>query len=1156
MNGFKSFGKRTELLFGDKFNVILGPNGSGKSNVMDALIFVLGKAGSKGLRAEKSANLIYNGGKTKQPAKQGEVSIYFDNKNKVFPTEEDSVKITRIIKHSGQSIYKINDKTRTRQQILDLLSIAKINPDGYNIILQGDIVSLVEMSGIERRQIIEEIAGINVYEEKKLKALKELEKVDEKITESEIVLKERESYLKDLKKDRDQALKYKEFNDKIKQNKATYLKKQIEEKEAKLELLKKDMDRYKADFQKIQSKIQEMRNQIKQNKDQINEISEEVEQKGEVETVQLQKQIESLRVDIATKQERINNNQNELSKIAQRREQLKRNLGEVTDKIEVLKDRQKELKEKQQRSEALKKELDTKTSAFREKNKLNDTEGIYKKIEEIDKKAESLQNKTQELREQQQNLIREKDRTEFQIQHMDDKIKKVHEIEKEHEQEIKALKQKKEEFKKATLEPNKLLDNDSTLAKQLAIGRQDLLKIAENIARLESQKFRQQERSSGDRAVKEILQNKNKFKGVYGTVGELGVVDKKYNLALEVAAGKKIQSIVVEDDEVAARCIQYLKTNKLGTAAFLPLNKIKPERVYEEVKKLKKEQGVLGLALDLISFDSKFSNIFSYVFGNALIVNSIETARKIGIGKAKMVTLDGDIATTSGAMIGGYRDKKHQGAFKEEDVTKDLEETESESAELQISVSKLQKQKQENEEEITKLREFKASLEGELIKTEKSLHLDSSDLQASQSYKKDLGQELIKIDKDLDKIVEEVSTTNMTLAKMKQDKEQLREQANALRNPRLLAELNAFEEKKTEVTQDILQISSDLKNIEVQIKEILGRDAEASDRVIKELSKEEKQFEEETKVLEKDIKQQKSDLKKKEEEQQKSHSKFRALYEKRNKLNDEITAIEQKLFTKEEESRKAEFKVNTLSLEETKYRAEKAALDEDFAQYEGVELVLNKSEEQLKKEISQFERMQENIGNVNMRALEIYDAVEKEYNSLIEKKNTLSTEKESVLLLMQEIEGKKKELFMRSFDGVNNKFKEIFGNLTSKGEASLELDNMESPFEDGMSIKVRLTGNKFMDIRSLSGGEKTMTALAFIFAVQEHEPASFYILDEVDAALDKKNSERLARLIRKYCDNAQYIVISHNDGVISEGDILYGVSMNEAGISNVVSLKL
>jgi len=160
MNGFKSFGKRTELLFGDKFNVILGPNGSGKSNVLDAMIFVLGKSGSKGLRAEKTANLIYNGGKTKQAAKQGEVSLYFDNISRVFPTEDDQVKITRIIKHTGQSIYKINDKVRTRQQILDLLSIAKINPDGYNIILQGDIVSLVEMSSIERRQIIEEIAGM------------------------------------------------------------------------------------------------------------------------------------------------------------------------------------------------------------------------------------------------------------------------------------------------------------------------------------------------------------------------------------------------------------------------------------------------------------------------------------------------------------------------------------------------------------------------------------------------------------------------------------------------------------------------------------------------------------------------------------------------------------------------------------------------------------------------------------------------------------------------------------------------------------------------------------------------------------------------------------------------------------------------------------
>jgi chromosome segregation protein len=237
IDGFKSFGKYTELLFGDDFNVILGPNGSGKSNVLDALCFVLGKSSSKQLRAEKSANLIYNGGKTKQPAKAAEVSIVFDNKNKTFPLPEEEIKISRIVRQDGASKYKINGSTKTRQEILELLGAAKINPDGYNIILQGDIVRLVEMNTVERRQLIEEIAGIGVYEEKKQQALNELQKVGDRLNEAEIILKERETYLKELKNDRDQALKYKELNDKIKQNKASYLKRNLNRKDDELRKL-------------------------------------------------------------------------------------------------------------------------------------------------------------------------------------------------------------------------------------------------------------------------------------------------------------------------------------------------------------------------------------------------------------------------------------------------------------------------------------------------------------------------------------------------------------------------------------------------------------------------------------------------------------------------------------------------------------------------------------------------------------------------------------------------------------------------------------------------------------------------------------------------------------------------------------------------------
>ena len=224
MHGFKSFAKHTEILFGGSFNCVLGPNGAGKSNVLDALCFVLGKSSSRDLRAEKSANLIYNGGKTKKPAKHGEVSIYFDNSSKVFPTDDKEVKISRIVRQNGQSIYKINDKAMTRQQITNLLSLAKIDPEGYNIILQGDIVKFVEMHPEDRRVLIEDIAGISVYEEKKHKAMLELEKVEQHLRETELILTERSTYLKELRKDRDQALKYKDMSDKIKQNKASYLK--------------------------------------------------------------------------------------------------------------------------------------------------------------------------------------------------------------------------------------------------------------------------------------------------------------------------------------------------------------------------------------------------------------------------------------------------------------------------------------------------------------------------------------------------------------------------------------------------------------------------------------------------------------------------------------------------------------------------------------------------------------------------------------------------------------------------------------------------------------------------------------------------------------------------------------------------------------------
>ncbi len=1156
LNGFKSFGKHTELLFGDEFNVVLGPNGSGKSNILDALCFVLGKSSSKQLRAEKSANLIYNGGKTKQPAKEAEVSIVFDNKQRVFPVEEDEIKVTRIVRADGAGKYKINGKTKTRQEVLELMGSAKINPDGYNIILQGDITRLVMMSPIELRQMIEEIAGIGMYEEKKQQALNELEKVGARLNEAGIVLKERESYLKDLKNDRDQALKYKELNDKIKQNKASYLKKQLNKKDAELKKLEEKSAGHKEKLTKYQQQIQGLRDEIATHKKTIQEINSEIERKGEVEQIKIQKEVEQLKIQAAMHKGRASTCKTEIERIAQRKEQLQKNLEEVEAKIKELTEQKNNQTAQVQAMTTTITELDDKIKEFKLKHDLADDADIDKQFADLDKKAEDKQREIQLLREKQQTLVREKDKAEFQIATMDEKIAKVKELEDAHTEELKLLKNQKEQFKKMVLELNELLNQDSKDANTLAKGRAELHSFREDESKLSIKQASVQESIAANIAVKKVIENRQKFGEVYGTVSELGSSESKYALALEIAASQKIHSIVVDEDKTAANAIKFLKQGKFGFATFLPLNKIKPAPVKEELKKLAKEKGVHGFAIDLLDFDLKFKNVFSHVFGNTLIVEDIETARRIGIGEARMVTLDGDMCELSGAMTGGFRAKK-SGSFKEKELAGKLEDTRNQITALDDRLQTLEKNRKSNEDKISKLRELKANLEGDIIKQEKSLHLDTGDLEATRNYKEELTKTITRIGKDLEELEETIAVETKALTDLKIEKQNIRNKITELRNPRVLAELNAFEEKRKQLEQEKMRIEGEQKGIDVQITDILGRDQENMGKLLKDMEKEEELFTKEIADLETTIAAHEGDLAKKEKEQTQFFSQFKGLIEKRNKLDREVTDKEGRILGLDEVGRKEEMTFNILSIEEAKVKAETAGLNAEFEQYSGVELDMEKPEEQLKKEISDFERMMITIGNVNMRALEIYETVEKEYGILLDKKNVLLKEKDSVVGMMNEIERNKKDLFLKTLTVVDGQFRRIFGQLTTKGEAYLELENKEDPFAGGLRFNVRLSGNKFIDIRSLSGGEKTLTGLAFLFAIQEHEPATFYILDEVDAALDKHNSEKLAKLIRSYCNKAQYVVISHNDAIISEGDILYGVSMNqEAGLSNVVSLKM
>ncbi|MFH1072346.1 MAG: chromosome segregation protein SMC [Nanoarchaeota archaeon] len=1156
MKGFKSFANKTEILFGDEFNCVLGPNGSGKSNILDALCFVLGKSSAKGLRAEKSANLIYNGGKLKNPAKEGIVTIVFDNSKKVFREDTPEVKIARIIHENGNSTYKINDKTRTRQQVLDLMSMVRINPDGHNIILQGDIVYLIEMSLNERRQIVEEISGISVYEDKKNKALKELQRVEEKMNEAEIILTERKTYLRELKSERDQAQKFKDLDDKIKRNKATILDSKITKKKDELKKYDRQKTEYTTKVKVIEDEIIQLRKEIEDKKAKIEKINQEVERKGEKEQVALHKEVEAIKVDFGIKKQRLETLGQEILKLEERKKELEKNQKELLLKIENLQKTKEDCQKRIGLREEDIRKIDRKLQEFKKKNQLSDAQEIDKKVEEIDKEAEQIQEQISKIREQQQNLLREKDRLELRLQSIDEQILKVVSVEKENKKAIEDLKQKKVEFKKATMELSQALTENSSFSAQLENARSTILSRKEELGKISARHSAIRENVAGGLAVQRILELAKKEKGIHGTVSDVGTVSSKYALALEVAAGPRIKSIIVENDAIAAKCINYLKQNRLGVATFLPLNKLNPPRIDESARQAKGE-GIHGMALDLVNFKPLYRKVFEYVFTNTIIVDDVETARRVGIGRLRMATLTGDLVEQSGAMQGGYRTRE-KGAlgFQEKELNDELEKLEKEIADSEKVIANLEKKRIESQNTIDNLREFKANLEAEIIKQEKMLHLESGDLEVTKTEKGKIGGELKEAEKKIDVLNADILAKNKRLSGIKIEKQSMREKLNELRNPQLLAELNTFEEKKKELLEEISGIRGEMKNADSEMTNVLNPEKESVIKILRQHEKEKAGFESEKKELEAFLKKQQLALIEKEKSEKAFYAQFKELFTKRSALSNEVTKLENQISNKTDTIRQLEQKNNASSLETARLKAELAGMDEEFKQYEGVPLFKGKSEEEILKEIGQFEKMFQDIGAVNMKALEIYDKVEREYKNLLEKKESLMNEREDVLVMINEIDSKKKELFMRTFEILTKNFQTIFKTLSTKGEAYLELEDSNDPFNGGLDIKVRLAGKKFMDIRSLSGGEKTLTALAFLFAIQEHEPASFYILDEVDAALDKRNSEKLSELIKSYAHKAQYIMISHNDSVISSADTLYGVSMNEHGISKITSLKI
>jgi len=946
MHGFKSFSSKTEIPFDKGINLIIGPNGSGKSNISDALCFALGRLSAKSMRASKARNFLFMGSKSAKPAKEASVEITFDNSKKTFNIPTSEVLLKRIVKKNGIGIYKINNQVKTRSEVIETLAHAGIDPYGFNIVLQGNIQSFVKLPSEERRKIIEEVAGISIYEMRKEKSLKELEKTSTRLKDIGIILRQRTAYLRNLEQERTQALRYKSLETSVKRCRASILGKKIDEKNRELMSLKNSIEEKTALKEKEKSNSEDLQEQIFQAQEKITQINKRVQEISGVQQETLKDDITNLHAELEGLKVRKENYEHRRLETENRVEQIRGSLPEYEEEITRLKKRSPGMAEKQEQLRA-------------KKSELSDLEKERKNLYKIKTELTSLKERI-------------KDR------------------------EAQAVRSRTE---------------SDSLLKQIEEFSRDLA---------------HQDHKSCEKEIKNL---KNLIRTHRENQESLSKEELEKTKAISAA-----ESRIEEANRILER-IQDLETCPLCQ------NKMTPAHT-KHVQK-----------------DSKTKTEES----QEVIKNSQEELSKIILQKQ----------TLSKKILGS--------------------ETTLSNHEKELTVHHSAKEKQEYIKR--------------LVQQETELKEEISELETSR-------EKLEKKTLDLARLEDAYSTKMLEIE-----------------------EISSRTEKDAETS--LLYKERELEKLKDVIRHGL-RDLDEMDGDISEISE--------------TIENKESSLSEKESDERKLNAKFKKMFQDRDSLQENIQKNSLSLSEINSEITQLNEQVNYLKIGNAKVSATKEALEMELSDFSGLEPIkasLPVLEERLQK--SQEALMK--IGSINMRALEVYDSVKEEYERVQEKVDTLEREKLDVLKIIEEIDKKKKRTFMKTFKGINALFTENYAKLSSKGDASLVLENPASIFEGGVDIEIKMGKGKRFDVTSLSGGEQTLVALSLLFSIQEHKPYHFYIFDEIDAALDKRNSERLSGLLRQYMKNGQYIVVTHNDAIISDSSFLYGVSMHE-GVSKVLSLKL
>jgi chromosome segregation protein len=1153
LDNFKSFGKPTLVPLLDGFTTISGPNGSGKSNIIDSLLFALGLSSTRTMRAERLPDLLNNlSGKN-----EAKVRVRFHN------DQGDEIEVTRRIKvkETGYtSTYILNGKVATLTEVHEELVKYNVSPTGYNVIMQGDVTNIVTMSATERRRIIDELAGVAEFDRRIDQAQHELTQVTEKVEMQRIVLQEILGRLEILKTDRDQALKYldlKTQKETVERDLVFVRAQEIEEK-ATLEL--KEIEKLDLKEANLIERLEQSEKEIFALRAELGRIDQEIREKGGNEQLLIRQELETKRGELTREENKLSNLN---GVIGEKTKQYKQIGGQIKAIDRHLLDLSRNKKQNIADQDLVRAALAEKQTAYTAV--MSEIEVLRQEKDQSSDKISGLHADLQKLREQQHSVEVKRTALKTKRESLERELEGIRN--KATEQIAKAAQIKavlgKLEFD--CQDHNALvLGIERTIMQfegELESTREDIetkrqLQDTVNRKLIEVETTREVAGENGyGRAVEAIIAAN--IPGVHGTIGQLGSVDDRYTTALEVAIGPRLGHVVVDDDQIAQTCIEYLKRNQAGRATFVPLNKIQTQAP----GLLPNRPGVIDYAYNLIDFNPRFVKAFQYACGQTIIIDSMENARRM-INQARMVTVGGELFDKSGSISGG-NDNKARLHFGSRGET-DLNHLKTTAKSLADQVRSLR----------DSLKEIEISLNQERGKLNNAKTVQAqkqADLDGKRKLVKDLEQEIENIKPQLRSKADEIEQIDIEYAQLEltfkdflSQVEKMEETLEGARDKGQKTKLEKLIIASEEVRQALTAIEGQYKEIQRLI------DVSVTEERVESTNRENLTLQANNLGVElDDLEAQRPDheglifsLKEAIETMEKQVS---ALSEELENLRKGKEAIHEKVTSKEIERTKQDQELLRLREQRNErkilhYDLEKALL----AVKEEIERILAENPnyqkpnagtvDQLRQQVERLERRMRALEPVNMKALEEYNQTAERQKELADNLDTLALEKEEINKRILGYDEMKKSTFMEAFTAINQNFQDIFAEL-SHGTGRLELDNPESPFEGGLIIRAQPRDKKMQRIEALSGGEKSLTALSFVFAFQRFAPAPFYAFDEVDMMLDGANAERLAQMVKRQSESAQFVVVSLRRPMIENADHAAGVSLRADGYSRVVGLS-